>query len=88
MVGTTPLHNAPHPSSRTMTVAVCAALVYLDLPDSNGCNLCDCMRILHTSAGVTTSTASVRPDASPAKKFTDLGYCCCVDDGADDWEEA
>ena len=63
----TPRYSAPKPSSLMTVYIACAALRYLGTSSGSAIEWCwACSRILTTSIGVTTATASVTPAASPA----------------------
>lgn len=63
-----PRYNAPTPSSLTTVYNACAALRYLGTSRGSAMEwFCAWRRILMTSIGVTTATASVTPAARPAR---------------------
>lgn len=63
-----PRYNAPKPSSLTTVYNACAALRYLGTSRGSAIEwFCAWRRILMTSMGVTTATASVTPAARPAR---------------------
>lgn len=67
-VSETPRHNAPAPSSFTTVYSACAAFRYFGTSSGSAIEwCCACRRILTTSMGVTTRTASVTPAARPAR---------------------
>lgn len=63
----TPRYNAPNPSSRTTVKRAWGALRYLGVSRGSAREWCWAWRrILMTSMGLTTATASVTPAARPA----------------------
>ena len=72
----TPRYNAPIPSSLTTVYKAWGALRYLGT--SRGSDkewYWPCIRILTTSIGVTTATASVTPAERPAAEVLAIGHC-------------
>ena len=70
-VNDTPRYSVETPSSRTMVYTACPALRYRGASrgSASECD-CACSRILTTSIGVTTATASVIPAPRPAEPLS------------------